>query len=313
MRTTPPSPQPPRRDIWVRLLLYPGHTLPTALAPILIAGGLAWRDGVFAPVPLLLAFVGSWLIHVAGVFADNHELLRRHGELPEHPELNRALADGTLTLAGLRLAIIACLVLAGIAGIEPVRLGGWPAFWLGVVGVAASLGYAAGPMPYTRLGLADPLFLLMFGVVAPAGAYGVQAAASAADFAWTSLPWQALVVGLPVGCLVTSVMVIDDIRDRRFDRDKRWRTVPARYGLAAGRWHFVALQAFAYASPLWLWWALDLSPWVLSCWLTAPLAVSITRHVLRYEATADLLRMSPRTSLQSMLYAALLGAGVALG
>ena len=75
MSRTPASSTP--RAIWTRFLLYPGHTLPTAIAPVLIAAGLSIRDGIFAPVPLLLAFVGSWLIHLAGVFADNHELLRR--------------------------------------------------------------------------------------------------------------------------------------------------------------------------------------------------------------------------------------------
>ena len=302
-----------RRQIWHRLLLYPGHTLPTALAPILVAGGLARRDDVFAPVPLLLAFVGSWLIHIAGVFADNHELLRRHGHLHEHPELNAALADGTLTLRQVRVAIVVCLALAALAGVELVRLGGWPAFGLGVVGVAASLGYAAGPWPYARAGLADPLFVAMFGVVAVVGAYGIQVAATRVDFDWSGLPWQVWVSGLPVGCLVTSVMVIDDIRDRGFDRDKGWRTTAVRHGLLGGRVEFVALQVAGYLLPFWFWLGLDQSPLVLLCWSTVPLALGIGRAVLRYDSTRDLLAMSPRTSLQSLLFAALLGFGFAVG
>ena len=73
-----------RRDIWVQLLLYPGHTLPTAAAPVVVAVGLAIHDRVFAFVPALVAFLGSWCIHVGGVFTDNYELLRRHPDLPEH-------------------------------------------------------------------------------------------------------------------------------------------------------------------------------------------------------------------------------------
>ena len=63
--------KPELRDIWVRLLLYPGHTLPTAAAPVLVAAGLAARDGLLAPLPLAIAFLGSWLIHVGGVFFPN--------------------------------------------------------------------------------------------------------------------------------------------------------------------------------------------------------------------------------------------------
>ncbi|MEZ6037432.1 MAG: UbiA family prenyltransferase [Planctomycetota bacterium] len=300
-----------RRHIWVHLLLYPGHTLPTAAAPVLVAGGLAVHDGVFAPWPLFLAFVGSWLIHVAGVFADNHELLRRHGDLPEHPELCAALADGSLRLSSLRWTIAACLLLATLAGIEPVRLGGWPAFALGVLGVAASLGYAAGPA-YARRGLADPLFFVMFGVVAVVGCYGVQVAATRPEtFAWAALPWSAWVLGMPVGCLVVAVMVIDDIRDRGWDAQKGWRTPAVRFGLVGARRLFTALLALAYAAPLLYWLALGRSPWVMATWATLPLARHVLRAVLRHDTTRELLPMSPRTSLLSLLYAALLAVGLA--
>ena len=63
------------REIWIRLLLYPSHTLPTAAAPVLVGIGLAVRDQIFAPWPMLIGFLASWLVHVGGVFNDNYELL----------------------------------------------------------------------------------------------------------------------------------------------------------------------------------------------------------------------------------------------
>ena len=45
------------REIWIRLLLYPSHTLPTAAAPVLVGVGLAIRDGVFSPLPMLVGFL----------------------------------------------------------------------------------------------------------------------------------------------------------------------------------------------------------------------------------------------------------------
>ncbi|MCA8956834.1 MAG: UbiA family prenyltransferase [Planctomycetes bacterium] len=309
----PPSPRTAARRIWIRFLLYPAHTLPTAAGPVLVAAGLAVRDDVFAPLPLALALLGSWLIHVAGVLADNHELLRRHHAVPEHPELLCALRDGTLTLRQLRGVIVACLVAAVLAGIYPVLLAGIPALVVGAVGVLASLGYASGPRPYAALGLADPIFLLMFGVVAVVGSYAVQAAAVRPDFAWTALPHTAYVVGLPVGCLITAVLVIDDIRDRHFDADKRWRTTAARFGLTTSRIEWVALAGLAYAMPLWFWLGLGFGPLVLLPWLTAPAAFVLGRAVCRFDSTADLLRMTPRTSILSVAFAGLLGVGLAAG
>ena len=122
----PPSaaPSPSARTIWVDLLLYPTHTLPTALAPVLVGVGLAIHDGVFAPLPALVGFLGSWAIHVAGVFTDNHELLRKHPQLPEHPELTQALRTGTLRLSTLRAAVGACLLLAFLTAAWQVRTTG---------------------------------------------------------------------------------------------------------------------------------------------------------------------------------------------
>lgn len=301
------------RAIWVRFLLYPGHTLPTAIAPALVAAGLALRDGIFAPLPLALAFVGSWLVHLAGVFADNHELLRRHQDVPEHPELLQALADGSLRLRDVRLAIFGCLGGALLTGIYPLLLGGVPALVLGLVGVAASLGYAAGPRPYAKSGLADVVFFVMFGIVAVAGCYYVQACAVHPGFGWRDLPLDAYIAGLPVGGLVTAVLVIDDIRDRSWDARKGWRTSAVRFGLRTSRVAWVTLVVAAHLALPWFWLARGHGIWVLLPWLSAPHAVAIGRAVCRFDTTHDLLAMTPRTAKLAMAFAGLQALGLALG
>jgi 1,4-dihydroxy-2-naphthoate octaprenyltransferase len=306
-----------RRAIWVDLLLYPGHTLPTALAPVLIGTGLALHDGVFAPLPLALAFLGSWLIHVGGVLTDNHELLRRHPRVPEHPELLAALADGSLRLPLLRLAIYATFALGILPGVYLVTIGGMPVVLIGTIGVVASLAYAGGPAPYAQRGFADPLFFLMFGVVAVVGTYYIQAAAHLGlDSFWLgargALPLECFLVGLPVGALVTNVLIIDDIRDRDFDARKGWRTGVVRFGLGWSRNEFHALLVFAYLAPLAIWLLLGFSPFVLAAWLTLPEARRIARELVRANGAEELRPMTPRMAQLGMLYAGLLGLGLAL-
>ena len=306
------------REIWVRLLLYPSHSLPTAAAPVLVGIGLAWRDGIFEPLAIALGFFASWVIHVGGLFNDNHELLRRHPQLPEHPELNLALRNGTLSLAALRNATIACLLLALATAPYLLGAGGSLAFWFGVVGIASAYFYADGPKPYTHLGLADPLFIVMFGFVAPVGTYYIQwavahPAAPHGVAALLRLPLlQICSVGLAVGALVTNVMVIDDIRDRHFDAIKGWRTVSTRFGLQGGRDWYLALTVVAFAMPVVLWLSSAFSAWVLLPWLTLPLAVHVLRAVRTRSETRELIMMTPRASYLSAIYSALLGIGVAV-
>ena len=302
------------KSIWVDLLLYPGHTLPTAAAPVLVAGGLALHDRVFAPVPVVLALLGSWLIHVAGVFTDNHELLRRHARIVEHPQLTRAIADRTLTFAQLRAAICACLLLAALTAPYFIRTGGTVAAVIGVVGAAASLGYAGGPFPYARLGLAEAVFFVMFGFVAVIGTYYAQAAlmhgpgtAALID----AVPRSAWIAGLPAGALVTNVLIIDDMRDREFDAAKGWRTAAVRFGVRASRAEYLVLSAVAYLAPLWLWAGAGFDAWVLLPLVTLPWAYLIGRVVWTRDRPLDLAPITGRASLLSFTCALLLAIGLA--
>lgn len=307
-----------QREIWVKLLLYPGHTLPTAIAPVLVAVGLAIRDGVFAPLPAVLALLGSWLIHVGGVFADNLSLLRRHPDVREHPELLDAVESGALDLRRLSAATAACFVLGMAPGPYLAWIGGPLVVVIGCVGVLASFAYAGGRLRYARLGLADPLFFLMFGVVAEVGTYYIQVAARTRDV-WSrlvvaeGLPLEAFVVGLPVGALVTNVLVIDDIRDRHFDAQKGWRTTAVRFGLTGSRIEYCALSGLAALAPLVFWLGLGLGPTVLLPLLALPLALPIARAVCTKDTTAELLPMTPRASRLALVYALLLALGLALG
>lgn len=305
------------REIWIRLLLYPSHTLPTAAAPVLVGIGLALRDHILAPLPILIGFLVSWLIHVGGVFNDNYELLRRHPNVPEHPELLQALQAGTLTFSGLRNAILVCFLLAGFMGLYLLGIGGTLAFVIGLVGLASGYFYAGGPQPYVKHGLADPIFFAMFGIVAVVGTYYIQWAAwhSTASHGFNAmrqLPWDIGLVGLPVGALVTNVMLIDDIRDRHFDSVKGWRTFAVRFGLSGIRKEYLALTALAYVLPLTFWLWLGFSAWIFLPLLTLPLAYKIARAVCTLEQTRDLLVMSPMASYLSLIYSALLAVGVAI-
>lgn len=308
---------PSRRDIWVHWLIYPGHSLPTAAAPVLVAMGLAVHDHVFEFAPALMAFIASWLIHIGGLFADNYQLVVRNSTVDEHPELTEALNNGTLTLNGLRWAIAECFTLAALTGLYLLDVAGTPVIVIGLLGMAGSLAYSSGPVPIGKYGLADVHFFVMFGLFAPAAAYFVQLAAHhAASSAWDVLlhdiPPRAFVIGLPLGALAVNILIIDDLRDRRFDAAKGWRTTPIRFGVGFSRVEYLVLVAFAYLMPFlfWLRWGLD--AWVLLPLLTLPFAGAIARRVLTVEDHDSLVPMTPMAALLCLGYAALLAVGIAL-
>jgi 1,4-dihydroxy-2-naphthoate polyprenyltransferase len=292
-----------RGEVWRRKLLYPGHTLPTAAAPLLVACGLAVHDRVFSAAPALAALLAGWLIQLGGVLTDNYEnLLRQPGDR-EHPELVEALRTGTLTLAQLRAAIAACFGTALLAGGYLLYAAGPFVLWIGLLSIAASWAYSSGPCPIGKLGLADPLFFIFFGIVSVTGTYYVQA---------RDLPMSALLLGVPVGALTTNILIIDDIRDREFDVVKGKRTVAVRFGKEWSRAEFLALLLLSYLAPLWLWLGLGFSAWMLLPWLTLPYAFATARAVLTLDRFAELGPVTPMAGRLLLAYCVLLATGAAV-
>ena len=178
--------------------------------------------------------------------------------------------------------------------------------------------YSAGPFPFGERGIADPLFFVFFGVVSVVGCYYVQAAPAygMAGF-WGAVPEAfpaaAFALSLPIGALITNILIIDDIRDREFDVVKGKRTLAVRKGMHWSRAEFVTLLALSYLAPLWFWLGLGFGAWVLLPLLTIPYAVSTVRGVLTRDRFEDLVPMTPKAARLLLVYAICLAVGVAKG
>jgi 1,4-dihydroxy-2-naphthoate octaprenyltransferase len=308
-----------RRDVWVDMLLYPRHTIPTALAPVVVASALAHHDGVFAAGPAAAAFLAGWLVQLGGVVTDNYNNLRRHGDDLEHPRFVEALRAGVVTFAQLRNAIIACFVVAILAGLYLVYVGGVPLLAIGAASILAALAYSTGPRPLgDNFGLGDPLFFVFFGLVSVMATYYAEAASVLAPplslgLVGHGLTSTSFLASLPVAALCTNILVIDNIRDLQFDREKNERTLAVIIGPFWSRVEYMALLSLAYAVPPWLWLRGGFGPWALLPLASIPYALVVARRVMVRTTHEELIPMTPQAGqvllLHSLLFAVGLGHG----
>jgi 1,4-dihydroxy-2-naphthoate octaprenyltransferase len=300
------------REVWTRKLLYPGHTFPTAIAPVLVALGLAHHDRLFAAGPAALAFLAGWLIQFGGVVTDNYTNLIRSPQDREHPELVQAIESGLLSLGILRATIILSYGLAVLVGFALLAVAGWPVIVIGLLSILASWAYSAGPWPFGRHGFADPLFFLFFGTMSVIGTYYVQAAVVLGPkHLREALPFAAVAVSLPIGALITNILIIDDIRDCEFDTVKGKNTIAVRFGKSWSRTEFLCLLVFAYLTPFWLWLGLGFSALVLLPLITIPIAAWVTRAVWTRDRYDELMPMTPRMAMLTVAFSICLAAGLA--
>jgi 1,4-dihydroxy-2-naphthoate octaprenyltransferase len=301
------------REVWTRKLIYPGHTFPTAFAPVVVAVALAKHDGIFAAGPAALAFFAGWLIQFGGVVTDNYTNLIRSPQDREHPELVQAIESGLLSLGILRATVIASYAIAVLIGCALLTIAGWPVIVIGLLSIGASWAYSAGPWPFGRHGFADPLFFLFFGTMSVIGTYYVQAAVILGPERWRdALPLTAVAVSLPIGALITNILIIDDIRDRDFDVAKGKNTIAVRFGRGWSRAEFLCLLIFAYLMPFWLWRGFGFSAWVLLPLLTLPIAGLVAHAVWARDRFQDLVPMTPRMAMLTVAFAICLAAGLVI-
>ncbi len=144
------------------------------------------------------------------------------------------------------------------------------------------------------------------------GAYYVQAATVLGPEHWReALPLVAVAVSLPIGAMITNILIIDDIRDYDFDKIKGKNTIAVCFGKFYSRCEFLGLLTFAYLSPFWLWRAWGFSAWVLLPLATLPLAAGIARAVWTHDQFEELVPMTPRLAMLTVAYSVCLALGLA--
>jgi len=271
-----------RRRAWV--IAARPQTLPAAAAPVIVGVGLAVRDGAFAPLPALAAFVGAALIQIGTNFANDYYDAIQGADTDDREGFTRVVASGLIEPGEVKRAMWLTFAAAILVGTSLVYVGGVPILVIGLASVAAGIAYTGGPYPLGYHGLGDLFVFVFFGVIAVTGTYYVQAAALAGQAFPLWLPegtvtLAAVVASLPVAALSTNILVVNNVRDVAEDAQTGKRTLAVRFGYRFSRGQYLALLALAYLTPFWFLARGD-GLAVLLPLATLPLAAGVARTVL---------------------------------
>lgn len=298
MSDTASSPALPKRRAWI--MASRPRTLPAAIAPVVVGTALAVHDGAFQPMAALAALIAALLIQVGSNFANDLGDYLRGTDARERVGPLRVTTAGLLSPREVQAGMVVVFGLAALCGIYLISLGGWPILLIGVLSIAAAIAYTAGPLPFGYYGLGDLGVFLFFGLAAVCGTYYVQA------HTLTPAVWLAAVA---MGCLVTAILVVNNVRDADTDAAAGKRTLAVLLGRQGARIEYLILLAIAYVVPLILWLGLGYRPGVLLTWLTLPLAYRQTRAVFTVLGPA-LNKTLAGTAQLAVAYALALAVGV---
>jgi len=290
----------PKRRVWLMAIRVP--TLPAAVAPVLVGSAYGAAHGAFRPWVFLAALLSALLIQIGTNLTNDLFDFRKGADTKERVGPVRVTVSGLLTPREVAIGSWVTFGLAFLLGLYLVWVGGWPVFLVGVTGIAAGILYTGGPWPLGYHGLGDLFAFLYFGVFAVVCTGYLHLDAVPAALWWASLP---------VACIVTAILVSNNLRDIETDRKAGKRTLAVRLGPTGAKIEYTLLLFVAYVVPAAMWASGHAAAYALLPWLTLPIAAGLVRRVWTASG-AQLIPALKGTGKLHLLFSILFSAGVLL-
>lgn len=285
------------------------RTLPLALASIILGSFFAVPTGRFQWPVFALAVLTTIFLQILSNFANDYGDAVSGKDTPDRVGPRRAVATGDITKEAMFRAMIVTAGLALVCGIGLLMVAlsdaGWPVvsglFGLGLLSIAAAIGYTNGKRPYGYAGFGDIAVLLFFGWLGVLGTY----------FLYThTLDPMLFLPATSVGLFATGVLNINNIRDIETDARTGKNSIPVQLGRArAVRYHWFLLVggmtcAVAYS-------LLTRQPPMAYLYLLSfPLFIINGRAVASHKQAAELNPRLGQLALSTLLFVVLFGVGM---
>ena len=278
------------------------RTLPAAVSGVVMGSALAWHDGSFQLLPALVALLIALLLQIGSNLANDVFDFERGADTSLRQGPLRVTQAGLLSPAQVKSGMWIVFGLAAICGLYFVYLRGWMIVLIGAAAIISAIAYTGGPFPLGYLGLGDLFVFIFFGFAAVAGTYYVQAGAVSAAAWWMSIP---------IGLIITAILVVNNLRDIENDRTAGKRTLAVMMGEKATRVEYVLCIASSYLILPALIIFKILPPTTLLTCLSLPIAYKATQIVLT-QSGRSLNAALAATGKTALAYSLLFWIGIAI-
>jgi 1,4-dihydroxy-2-naphthoate octaprenyltransferase len=209
-----------------------------AVVPVFVGTSLAVAEtGVVNPFVAFLALLASLLLQVMSNLQNDVGYTVRGAETASRIGLPRATARGWLTVAAVRKAVAATVVVTVLVGLPLVVHSGWPVLLMGIASIVAALAYMGGPRPIAYTPYGELTVFVFFGLIAAVGSYFLQTGEV------TRSAWLA---GAAIGLIAAAALAVNNIRDCVHDAEVGRRTLAVVLGKGAAERCYQAAILLAY-------------------------------------------------------------------
>jgi 1,4-dihydroxy-2-naphthoate octaprenyltransferase len=214
------------------------RTLGASVTPVLVGTAAAGTATAWRFVAALLVGLG---LQVGVNYANDFNDGIRGVDTAERLGPPRLTSSGIVAPRSVLFASLACIFVAGVAGLALAAVTTWWLVPTGAVAMVALWLYSGGPRPYADLGLGELMVFVFFGVMATAGSAYVQV---------ETVPNAAWWASVPMGLLAVAILVANNLRDIPTDAVAGKRTLAVRLGEHRTRRFYRLCVSGAFAAVL---------------------------------------------------------------
>lgn len=278
-------------------------TLTAAYTPVIIGASLAYLQDSLNILVSLVALLCATLIQIGTNFANDYYDYKKGSDRADRVGFKRMTAAGLIQPKTMRNAAYITMILAFIAGLYLVYIGGAIVLAIGVSALVFGIIYTGGPYPLGYNGLGDLFVFAYFGLVATMTTYYLN------TLEWSSTSfWAALIPG----ALSTNILVVNNLRDVAQDRVSGKKTLGVLLGEKALQWEYTVLLALAFAIPPHFFVRLDASIWIFLPYLGVPLSLKLLSEIWSHEKKSILNGTLEKTAAFMFLYGVLFTIGLVI-
>jgi 1,4-dihydroxy-2-naphthoate octaprenyltransferase len=255
-----------------KLAAWYGATRPRVFTatyvPMALAGVIALQDGVFRPIPFILALLGVLLLQTGANFINEYFDFKRGVDDNKEAGQGLTLKKQELTPNEVLAGAIVTIIGGSLIGLYLLSQSGNLLWLIGIGGVLVAVTYTAGPFPLAYNGLGEVAVAIFMGPAIVVGAYYVMD---------TRIDWHLVWASLPIALMVAAILHANNIRDLKSDAQVNKRTLAVIFGRKVANHEYAFLTLGAYVILVILVILRVVPPFTLIAFLTLPEAWQLTQ------------------------------------
>ncbi len=271
-------------------------TLSISVSPILLGSSLAWYDtSYFSFLTFCITLFSVLCIQIGTNLYNDAADFIKGADTKERLGPDRAAQQNWLNVRQIKLGALVSFLLAFIAGIYLVYLGGLVIVTLGLISILCGYAYTAGPKPIAYSPLGEIFVLLFFGLIAVGGSYYLQTQ----SVTLTSLIWAS-----SIGSIAAAILLVNNYRDLDNDEKVNKLTLVHYTGRHTAQYIYLFMLLYPYLLVFILF--SNYSMLIFLPLLSCPMAMYLIKQFFTLEISPKLNELLAQTAQLQLLYTGLL-------